>query len=190
MNRIVRVMTEGELTEPSYLSMDSMLAAMRRAGVGLKLLTHHKGQTDPASLVRAMRTAMRREMVQKGDEAWLVMDVDEWTEAQFDAALSWSKTAKAHHLAVGNPKFELFLLMHFGEAKGCASAKEVDARLKACWKEYRKRIPAGAFTIEQVAVAVERAAQADSRPDSVMPAPGETKFYKLLESLLDIKPSR
>lgn len=184
MNRIIRVMTEGELTEPAYLSMDAIRNAMRRAGgIGLKLLTHHKGQTDPASLVRAMRKAMRREMVQKGDETWIVMDADEWTDAQFEAARSWSKAAEANHLAISNPKFELFLLMHFGEAKGCTSARHVDARLRACWKEYKKGIPAGAFTIEQVVAAMERAARADSHPESVMPAPGETKFYQLLASL-------
>ena len=176
-------MTEGELTESSYLSMYSIREAMRHAGVGLKLLTHHKGQTDPASLVRAVRRAMKGEMVQRDDETWIVMDADEWTDAQVDKALSWSKAAKAHHLAVSNPKFELFLVMHYGDAKGCASSRDVDARLKACWREYRKAVPAGAFSIDQVTAAMARAARSDASPDSDMPAPGTTRFYRLLESL-------
>ena len=43
------------------------------------------------------------------DEAWLMVDVDEWGAAEFAELLAWEAADSRHHLAVSNPKFELFL---------------------------------------------------------------------------------
>lgn len=56
---------------------------------------------------------MRTEDFRKGDEAWIVVDVDTWGDVEFAELLSWAASDPRHHLAISNPKFELFLVMHF-----------------------------------------------------------------------------
>lgn len=89
--RIVQVVAEGE-TELDYLRLNSVRALIRDAGdVSLSIVDHHKGQTDPASLVKTMTSKGRGPRdLQRNDEQWLVMDVDEWTPGQMRKAVEWA----------------------------------------------------------------------------------------------------
>ena len=62
---------------------------------------------------------MRAEEFREGDEAWIIVDVDTWDETEFSQLLDWTKKDPRHHLAISNPKFELFLIMHFERRGGC-----------------------------------------------------------------------
>ena len=86
-----------------------------------------------------------------------MVDVDDWDEAEFAGLLAWQAVDDRHHLAVSNPKFELFLVMHFEKANGCATPEKIDAVLKKHWPRYAKRVPPTQFSVKQVRSAVENA---------------------------------
>lgn len=88
-----------------------------------------------------MKKALKGRTYRKGDQAWCVIDTDDWTNEEINAVLDWAASRSHYHVAISNPKFELFLVMHFEDAKGCTTAAVVDRRLKKYMSEYKKRIP-------------------------------------------------
>lgn len=161
IRKVIHVLPEGQ-TERDYLAMDAIQAAVQSGErVALKLVKGHKGQTDPASLVRQMKTHLRKEDFRSDDEAWLVIDVDEWTDGQIACAIQWESSDSRHHLAISNPKFELFLLMHYCDTRGCVTPVDVDKRLRRYLPDYKKRLSHGQFSLDQVAEAVSRSRGCD-----------------------------
>lgn len=161
IRKVIHVLPEGQ-TERDYLAMDAMQAAVQSGErIALKLVRGHKGQTDPASLVRQMKAHLRKEDFRSDDEAWLVIDVDEWTDEQIACAIEWESSDPRYHLAISNPKFELFLLMHFCDARGCVTPTDVDKRLSRYLPDYKKRLAHGLFSLDQVTEAVSRSQGCD-----------------------------
>ncbi len=113
----------------------------------------HPDRRNPAAVLKRFQKAMRTEDFRNGDEAWIVVDVDTWGDAEFAELLSWAASDPRHHLAVSNPKFELFLVMHFERSNGCTTPQKVDATLKRYWPRYGKRVNATRFSLRgQVSV--------------------------------------
>lgn len=68
-----------------------------------------------------MKRQLKKEGLRTTDEAWLVVDQDQWTEQQLEQLFAWSKEQENYHLALSNPCFELWLLLHFEDAKNISS---------------------------------------------------------------------
>lgn len=75
-----------------------------------------------------------------------MVDVDEWDKAEFAELLKWADSDPRHYLVVSNPKFELFLVMHFEKGNGCTTAPKVDQTLKRYLPRYDKRLAPTAFS--------------------------------------------
>lgn len=131
--------------------------------------------------------AMRTEDFRKGDEAWIVVDVDTWGDDEFAELLSWAASDSRHHLAVSNPKFELFLVMHFERGNGCTTPQKVDAALKRHWPRYGKRVSATRFSLDEVKLAIEVARTKRTGCQDAIPAPGMTDAHLLVGRLIEGK---
>lgn len=175
------VICEG-CTEEDYLNMDAIRDNLDCA---LKLIRRHPGQSDPASLVRTISKKLEEVDFRKHDSAWIAMDVDEWTKEQIGKALAWSRSDERFHLAISNPKFELFLVMHYGLAKGCLTSSSIDTRLKAKWPDYAKRIPANKFSLQETRNAMSIASQRERIDRSCIPHEGSTGFPLMLDEILE-----
>lgn len=175
------VICEG-CTEEDYLNMNAIRDNLNCA---LKLVRRHPGQSDPASLVRIMSKRLKEVDFRKHDSAWIAMDIDEWTDEQIGKAITWDRSDERFHLAISNPKFELFLAMHYGPAKGCLTSSSIDARLKTEWPDYSKRIPANKFSLPEIRNAVNHASQRERIDQSGIPHEGSTSFHLMLNKILD-----
>lgn len=144
----------------------------------------HPGRRNPGQVLKRFQKALRTEDFRKDDEAWLVVDVDEWDDAEFAELLEWTKADPRHHLAISNPKFELFLVMHFERGNGCTTPQAVDSALKKHLPKYAKRINASQFTVAQVRAAIENARMKRAGCGSDIPDPGMTDAHLLAERLL------
>lgn len=109
------VFCEGEQTEPQYLGGLKRLPSVRDvAAVDIRIETGHRGSV-PRTLVSLAADARRRAIDEDGeiDEFWCVFDV-EWPKNH--PGLS-EAIRQAHDndikLAVSNPCFELWLILHF-----------------------------------------------------------------------------
>ena len=174
------VSAEGQ-TERDYLRM----AAFKDAPVSVRFPKDiHPGRRNPAQVLKRFVKAMREEDFRKGDEAWVVVDVDEWDESEFAELLAWADSDSRHHLAISNPKFELFLVMHFERGNGCTTAPKVDAVLKRHLPRYNKRLGPTSFSREEVITAVENARAKREGCKSALPDPGMTDAHLLASRLI------
>ena len=145
----------------------------------------HPSRRNPTAVLKRLQKEIGSEGFRRGDEAWVVVDVDDY-EGELGDLLEWCNSHPGYHLAVSNPKFELFLVMHFGKANGCTTAAKVDATLKRHMPGYDKRLAPTQFTLEEVKSAVANAKAKRAACADELPGPGMTDAFKLVESLLDV----
>lgn len=178
--KVVWLSSEGQ-TEKDYFSMD----VFRALPVSIKFPKNiHPNRTNPAAVLKRFKKALRENDFRKADEAWLVIDIDVWDKKEFVKLLKWARDDARHHLAVSNPKFELFLIMHFERGNGCTTPGQVDTRLKKLIPGYDKRLKPNQFDIEQVKVAVENARIKRVSCSADLPEAGMTDVYELVARLL------
>ncbi|GAA1234317.1 RloB family protein [Prauserella halophila] len=116
-----------EVTEPSYFR--GLKQRYRHPAVNVV----RKGGKDPVSLIRL--AAKLREQ-DECDETWCVIDVDEYN---IDAAFSEAQRLDVK-LAVSNPCFEYWLLLHFERCEAPLPCfQDVEPRLRQQVRGYNKK---------------------------------------------------
>jgi hypothetical protein len=122
-----------------------------------------------------------------GDELWLVVDKDCWTEEQLGELRNWASEPSQHgvrrDMALSDPKFEYWLLLHF-EDSNVASSKECTQKLKKHLPQYNKRLNDRDFTLEHVQQAVARARRRDGCGTG-----SSSDVYRLVERILSCRSS-
>jgi hypothetical protein len=114
----ILIACEGSKTEPIYFK--SIRNELRSPTLKIIVLDH-QGKTDPRNIIERL-IEERREMQDKqewnkDDQAWAVFDGDEHIEKsreKWQSAITKANNQKIH-LAITNPCFELWYLIHFQE---------------------------------------------------------------------------
>ena len=139
---LILVVCEGEVTEPQYIKQFKQAHGVTTVNVHVV-----SPGGDPQALVeeaielrtKADRAARRtRDMNAAYDEVWCVIDVDEHErlpEAQQLAARNQIR------LAISNPSFELWLLLHFAAQTGHLTRTQATVRLRRHLPRYDKHLP-------------------------------------------------
>jgi RloB-like protein len=125
----VLVYCGGVLTEPDYFK--GLRDGLRRRDVTVKV---RQDSLDPRNLVR-VAAAYRDRRPGVYNEVWWVVDVD-----QFDMTIAAGEAERQKiNLAVSNPCFELWLLLHHADCRShCAGYPDVARRLKKHVPAYDK----------------------------------------------------
>jgi len=176
--RMFVLATEGAETEPRYFKIfedgDKVIHVQLLKG-------GHK--SSPPQVLKRMDAYLRKEGLRPEDEAWLVVDTDQWTELQLQQLYQWGQTKENYGLAVSNPQFEFWLLLHFEDGNGVRTSRECVERLLRQIPGYQK----GAFDAKQfasgIANAVDRARRRDTPPCQDWPRDSGTTVYRLIERL-------
>lgn len=180
--KVCWVSAEGS-SERDYLSMNAF-KGLPDATVKFPV-NIHPNRRNPSQVLARFRKSMAKGF-RPGDEAWLVVDVDTWDKGEFDEIFAWAESNPSFHLAISNPKFELFLVMHFERANGCTTASVVDERLKHHMPSYKKRIRPTQFNATAITKAVENARLKRAGCKDRFPQPGTTDAHLLVARLLNI----
>ena len=181
--KIFFIATEGFKTEPQYFAMFNNQQSFIR-------VTCLKGKHDssPLHVLKRMETHIENEGLNQSDEAWLVVDKDNWTEDQLTQLYQWSLSAENYGLALSNPKFEYWLLLHFEDGAGIASSHDCSVRLKGHLPGYDKGVDPGKYTSEMIDNAIIRARQRDNPACEDWPRDiGGTTVYRLIENILQVE---
>lgn len=183
---MILVVCEGRITEPQYIKQ------FARYHKNLRVNVEIAGTTGvPSSLVEAAKRFKKAaEKAAKGardeniayDSVWCVFDIDDHpgVPEAIDKAAS-----NGIRLAISNPCFELWLLLHLRESPGMNHRDEIRIILKKHVPDYSKHVIFGFFA-DGYRQAVDRARQLDSLAAQV----GEplrnptTGVYRLTESIL------
>lgn len=183
--RRLLVVCEGSETEPTYLR--GFLSWCRNPCVELVVV---EGAGVPKTIVETaiQRRAsadkaakVKRDSFLAYDEAWCVFDVDEHPHLHDAAQMA---RANKLDLAISNPCFELWLLLHFRENPGAHHRHDLQRRMKDHVPAYDKRTPFSAFEAGYPE-AVSRARRLDDDAAG-MAEPGRnptTGVYRLTERI-------
>ena len=132
-----------------------------------------------------MERYLQRKEIANADEAWLVVDKDQWTDEQLAKLHHWSRGANNRGFALSNPRFEYWLLLHFDDGAGISSSQEMSRRLRRHLPDYDKGVDRRTFTKDMIDSAVQRAKDRDSPPCRDWPRhPWRTTVYRLVRNIL------
>lgn len=173
---------EGRVTESRYFLMVEGLYPSSDCVLEFAR-TPSNNCSNPHEVLRSLEHWMSENGPwKKNDESWLVVDKDNWKDAQLNELRTWtSRTDGGHYkrgLALSDPKFEYWLLLHF-EDTSAANSEDCTRKLKKHLPRYNKQIDDHDFSQKRVQQAISRARQRDGRGSGA-----STTVYKLVESIL------
>lgn len=178
------VATEGAKTEPQYF----VILNNQNSVIHVDCLKS-KHRSSPPQVLNHMRDRLNQKILKNSDEAWLVVDKDQWTDEQLAQLHTWSQDADNYGFALSNPKFEYWLLLHFEDGTNIGSSSECSARLKKHLPGYDKNLDIRKITPDMIEEAVRRAKVRDNPPCEDWPRTlGSTTVYKLVENILSERP--
>ena len=177
--KIFVLAVEGRKTEPQYFTIFNDQESVIRINC-LK----SKHDSAPPQVLARMEKHLKKEGLKKSDEAWLVVDKDQWTDKQLSQLHQWSRQANNYGFALSNPKFEFWLLLHFENGKGVSSSHTCSQRLKRHLPGYDKNINIGKISNKMITDAIKRAEHRDNPPCDDWPRITGTTVYKLVENIL------
>jgi len=182
--RMFVIVAEGTVTEQEYFRLFEDESLVEGSLVGVKCLPN-KTNLPPKDALKCAREYVRKERLIKGDEAWVVVDKDSWLEEHLQQLHAWADGHDNYGFALSNPKFEYWLLLHFENANGVATADECDRRLRKHLPGYDKHVDSRHFTPDLIRTAAERARKRDTPPCTDWPRKPGTTLYKLVEKILE-----
>lgn len=174
------IAVEGAKTEPQYFALFNGKQSVIRVNC-------IKGNHDssPPQVLKRMTDYLHKESLQSSDEAWLVVDKDQWTDSQLQQLHAWALQRENYGFALSNPKFEYWLLLHFEDGNAIASSRECSERLEKYLPGYNKGIDTRRISPDSVTAAIQRAKQRDNPVCADWPrAIGMTTVYRLVDNIL------
>jgi hypothetical protein len=147
-------------------------------------------RSSPRDVMLRIDKYLAEEVAVDGDQFWICIDSDHWTEANHINNLVKvlrECRQKKYRVAVSNPCFELWLLLHFDDFSADQTScccETVEKKLRSVVGSYRKdQVAALPLSAASVHLAIERASRMD-RDQQVLPASPTTQVYQLLQLLL------
>ena len=175
LNKLVVVVTEGEKTEPNYFRD---LKELDSVTPNCNTIIHKcKKGGSAKELIKKMENVITRDELEPDDQVWIVVDNDEKDKNkknEINQLLAWKEQDVVFNkLAVSNPNFEFWLLLHFDCDHTVRGGKDCENRLEDQLKkelkndnfEYNKWFPTKLVSDDNVWKAVDYAKKRDNAPE-------------------------
>ena len=197
--RKVVIACEGRKTEPSYFH--DIRTHLRASTIDIVLVPHQG--TDPATLVAAAddkRAELKRaRRWSPGDTAWAVFDGEEHQDTDGKRQRWHDAVQRAESqdikLAVSNPSFELWYLLHFQAQNGALNRSQALSALRGHRPDYEKNrslfseLHASGLTAVATGLASSLCAQCEEGGWDRWRNPS-TRVHLLVTHLLALRPGR
>lgn len=160
------IVHEGKETEGRYIQHIKKLLTIERT---CRVDTYYPKHTSVTSMVQKMQRESGT--IQARDYLWILIDRDEKNHMreQFAELAQWEGLRERNHVAISNPRFEYWLLLHVLAHPNAASAcddKYVKNHIPAFTKNLSDCLHL--FTLDSVAAAIARA-QEEGWPSCLNP---------------------
>lgn len=150
------IVVEGE-TEKRYFTMDCF------RDKSVRVIVNPGKPNDPPALANAAQALIERLKeggdLRSGDQVWVVLDKDTWTDDQLEEVFAWAAERSAQGdrgVGLCVPQFEYWLLLHFDDAYGIGTQQQVLNSLKNHLPAYEKNQPLR-LEVGQIRAAIDRA---------------------------------
>lgn len=189
--RLFVIALEGEPTgaEHRYFTqlINDRIIDTRRVTLRLLPASVESHLSSPDAVLRRL-VQFRDDIDNKLIKGWLVFDIDTWKLKNIRDTAQKARQ-KRYSLAISNPCFELWLLLHHREFDSAELADTPERQRSQQMKSALKNQTSGArptFTKHAVAKAIERArALSSSKPHDRWPRCPGTYVFRLLDELTD-----
>lgn len=170
-------------------AVDQYFSRFKPERVQFIVLPTKDGHSSPMDVMKRIDKFKEENATVENDQFWLCIDQDDWANdnhiANLTQVLAHCRN-KGYQIALSNPCFEFWLLLHFEDSSFSSGVKcaDVAARFKVVVNGYNKAKCCGhlPFTAAMVHKAVERAKGLD-KPEPIASTP-LSRVYLILEELL------
>ncbi len=167
---------------------DAYFRIFRDTRIKVTVLPTTDTRSAPKYVFERLKEYEEEYQLNEGDELWLMLDTDHWTEPSHIQNLrEVNQEALQHnyHLAHSNPCFEVWLLLHKEDIEApMQRCSEAEKRLKAVLKGYNKAKPdMSTYSMSDVDDAVRRGEDSDPSPNERWPQSTGTHVYRLVRVL-------
>ena len=200
--RLIVIASEGKDTERIYFKALAKEYTNPRVHVHvLERSENEQNNSSPEHVLKQLNDYKSQYELEEDDELWLVVDKDRWTEAMLSRVATECSQEVAMHMALSNPCFELWLLLHMEDAvslppeeqkqwmENRRKSKNADPYLKVRLRQkmgsYHESSYDALALIAHVEDAIERARALDKNPADRWPQTLGTRVYLLAESVMN-----
>ena len=199
---LIVIASEGKDTERIYFK------ALAKEYTNLRVHVHilersenEQNNSSPEHVLKQLNDYKSKYDLEADDELWLVVDKDRWTEAMLSHVATECSQEVAMHMALSNPCFELWLLLHMEDAaslsleeqeqwmKNRRKSKNADPYLKVRLRQklgsYHESSYDALTLIAHIEDAIERARALDKNPTDRWPQTLGTRVYLLAKSVMN-----
>ena len=202
--RLIVIASEGKDTERIYFKALAKEYTNPRVHVHiLERSVDEQNNSSPEYVLKQLNDYKSLYELEADDELWLVIDKDRWTEAMLSRVATECSQEVAMHMALSNPCFELWLLLHIEDATSLTpeermlwmenrrKSKNADPYLKVRLRQkigsYHESSYDTLALRAHVEDAIERARALDKNPADRWPQTLGTRVYLLAESVMNRK---
>lgn len=195
---LIVIAAEGERTERRYFTDLASPMYYRNPRVHVAVVDRDTHASSPKHVIAALNNFKREYALRTYDELWMVIDRDRWSQQEL-SDIATQCVQKGYELAVSNPCFELWLLLHVKdineysqqELEELEQNERIDSGRTKLEKElsdicggYNKlRLDTSKY-LPHVDTAIERARGLDSDPAHRWPHSLGTRVYLLAERVI------
>ena len=174
------IATDGKETERLYFKA----IKDKNSEVIIKILKGQVGKNAPKVVYGRAKKYAKKNRIRKSDEVWLIIDKNSLSDAQLNQ-LSSICCESDYFLAVSNPCFELWLVLHFEKPKSerVDNATKCRHRLKKYLPNYTKNHVETEKLLPHTPKAINNAKQY-ANENETWPTNTGTHIYKLVEKLI------
>ena len=200
--RLIVIASEGKDTERIYFKALAKEYTNPRVHVHiLERSEAEQNNSSPDHVLKQLNDYKSQYELEADDELWLVVDKDRWTEAMLSRVATECSQEVAMHMALSNPCFELWLLLHIEDSalltpeeqkqwiENRRKSKNGDPYLKVRLRQkmgsYHESSYDALALIAHVEDAIERARVLDKNPNDRWPQTLGTRVYLLAESVMN-----
>lgn len=200
--RLIVIASEGKDTERIYFKALAKEYSNLRVHVHiLERSENEQNNSSPEHVLKQLNDYKSKYDLEADDELWLVVDKDRWSEAMLSHVATECSQEVAMHMALSNPCFELWLLLHMEDAaslsleeqeqwmKNRRRSKNADTYLKVRLRQklgsYHESSYDALTLIAHIEDAIERARALDKNPTDRWPQTLGTRVYLLAKSVMN-----
>lgn len=202
--RLIVIASEGKDTERIYFKALAKEYSNPRVHVHiLERSVDEQNNSSPEHVLKQLNDYKSQYELEADDELWLVVDKDRWTEAMLSRVATEYSKEVAMHMALSNPCFELWLLLHIEDValltpeeqkqwmENRKKSKNADPYLKVRLRQkmgsYHESSYDAQTLMAHVENAIERARTLDKNPNDRWPQTLGTRVYLLAKSVMNKK---
>ena len=195
---LIVIATEGAKTERIYFKDFISPKYYQNPRVHVNVIKRKSNKSAPKYVIDALDEFKKEYRLRGDDELWMVIDTDNWPDKQLsDVATKCHQ--KDYSLAVSNPCFELWLLLHVKDLDeyGADMLKKLESNHKVNQNRtvlenelsqildgYNKSNPDTEAFLPHVRYAIQQAQKLEKDPDLRWPESLGTRVYLLANRIL------